>query len=203
RLDLVARGTTSISSKLSAHIEPITLSDIMVVNGKKLSYIGGSVSKNCFKNIKADLGKIKVASEVVKLFYEFVKPEKEDCTLFNLIEEFLNILNTDEEYDNELLLSFFTLKFLVTLGYMPEFYDCVICKNKILPDGNGINFSFGGVVCKNCASGKSNFLISENAIKVLRMVAVEDYKKINKLNIDDGLRENLIKIINSYCDYCR
>ena len=51
KLDLVARGTAKITSKLAGHLEPISLSNLMIINGKKFNYIGGAVCVNSFFNI--------------------------------------------------------------------------------------------------------------------------------------------------------
>ncbi len=203
RLDLVARGTVKPTSKLAAHIEPITLSDIMVVKGKKLSYIGGSVSKECFKNIKNDLVKIRAVSEVFNLFFDFIKQEKRDSELFVLLLEFLYILNDDNNCDPPLLLSFFKFKFLVILGYTPELYSCVSCKNKIYSKVNEINFELGGVICENCLSEKSDFFMSENVIKMLRIFITGDCSKLNKFNLKDDVKSNLRDVVDSYREYIK
>ncbi len=201
RLDLVARGTAKFTSKLSAHIEPITLSDIMVVKGKKLSYVGGSVSRECFKNIKNDLVKIRVVSEVFNLFFEFVKLEKRDSELFALLLEFLYILNDDVDCDSRLLLSFFKFKFLIILGYTPELYKCVTCQTRISLDENKINLSLGGLICKKCNFENNSLEISNEAIKILRLVRDKNFDYLLRVKIDSDLFRELEIVINDFYNY--
>ena len=52
KLDLVARGTQKISSKLAGHIEPLNLCEIMIIKGKQYNYLGSALCENSFLNIK-------------------------------------------------------------------------------------------------------------------------------------------------------
>ncbi|MBU4375223.1 DNA repair protein RecO [Patescibacteria group bacterium] len=152
KLELVARGARKITSKLAAHLEPINLSEVMVVRGRQFDYIGGAVSQNCHANLKSDLEKLLIAGQAINIFNKLIKRGEGDGKIFILLQDFLNILDKDKEFNCELLLDFFILKLLVRLGYRPELHNCVVCKNKIKPTGNKFDLSKGGLVCADCAS---------------------------------------------------
>lgn len=204
RQELVARGTRKISSKLSGHIEPLTLANIMIVRGKHYNYLGSAINENSFINIKNDLDKLYLAGEAINIFKKLVKENEKDEFLFGLLDNFLKILN-NKEFDlknRELFLSFFIFKLIGELGYSPELFNCVVCKNKITPGKNKLSLSKGGIICAKCKiDDKSILTISDNCIKVLRMAASHKQEKLTKLNLEKKLVHEINNIIRSFYKY--
>lgn len=231
KLELVARGARKITSKLAAHLEPLNLSEIMAVRGRQFDYIGGAVSQNCHANLKSDLEKLLIAGQAINIFNKLIKHGERDGGIFILLQDFLNILDENKEFNYELLFNFFILKLLVQLGYKPELYNCVVCKNKIEPAGNKFDLSKGGVICDDCAlpppvlpaqawrAGLIPLLIrrgggersktgerlpiSDNCIKVLRFAIINNLNKPIKLKIDNKLNKEINNIINLFLNYYR
>src|SRR3989338_10081061 len=73
KLDLGARGTQKLLSKLAAHIEPLNLGEIMAVRGRQYDYLGSIVSENIFSGLRGDYDKIRAAGEILKLVNDAVK----------------------------------------------------------------------------------------------------------------------------------
>lgn len=202
KLDLVVRGAQKSSSKLAAHIEPITLSNIMVVKGKKLSYIGGAVGKDFYKNIKEDLSKLRVVGECFSLFLQHVREGRADVGLYELLNSFLSALDGENNYSPSLASVFFKFIFLSQLGYQLELKNCVICQVKILEENNKINFSHGGLICGSCkARDGQSIPISTNAIKVLRLSSGNNLSNLIKIKVEENLLEELCEIVDKYCKY--
>lgn len=203
KLELVARGTKKISSKLAGHLEPISLSNLMIVNGRQFDYIGSAVSENCFSVIKNDLDKLQLAGQAINIFNQLIKAEQRDENVFKLLQSFLDILNQKDllTEKQELLYNFFIFKLLIFLGYKPELYHCLICKKKILPNGSSFDLFRGGLVCKNCSKSKHSLVISENCIKVLRFVAIKDLTDLVNLKIDKRLNKEVCDIVSSFLQY--
>lgn len=206
KLELVARGARKFRSKLAGHIEPISLSKLMVVRGKVFDYVGSAVNENSFLNIKSDLDKISVAGRAISVFKKHVKEDEKDENTFKLLEDFLRLVNAsvlpskDKADDYNLLLNYFVLKLLVNLGYKPELKVCVACSAKLLPKNNKFDLARGGVICGKCSS-KDRLTISENCVKVLRIVIDSNFEKIIKLKINNNLSKEVIKIISSFYKY--
>ncbi len=201
RLELVARGAKKVSSKLAGHIEPIILANIMVIRGKRYDYLGSAINENSFLNIKNDLDKLSIAGKAVNVFQKLIKENEKDEKLFKLLEDFLETLNNYELRitNYELFFYFFVMKLLVELGYTPELYNCVVCKKKIEPGNNKFNLNKGGVAHNTCLVGEqSSLTITDNCIKVLRMVVNDDLKKLTKLKIDSNLNKEVKKISSSF-----
>jgi len=202
KLELVARGTKKISSKLAGHIEPISLSDIMVVRGKQYDYIGSAVSNSCYRAIKSDLDKLQIAGKAIRIFNKLVRPEQKDEDIYILLQDFFNEINKkDLSVDYELLYNFFILKLLVILGYGPELYYCAECRQKVKPEGNKFDFMKGGLICNNCKTDGNSLTISENCIKVMRFTINKKFTNISKLKIENSINNEIKKIISSFLEF--
>src|SRR3989338_1050697 len=121
KLELTARGAKKIKSKSAGHLEPLNLSDIMVVRGRRYDYVGAAVSENCFSNIKNDLAKLAVAAQAVKIVDQAIRPGVVDEKIFELLEEYLEVLDTAKKdffarggsaLGEKIFASFFVLKLL-------------------------------------------------------------------------------------------
>ena len=207
KLELVVRGAKRLKSKLAGHLEPITLSNIMAIRGRRFDYAGSAFGESYFPNIKSNLDKLYSAGRAFMIFKKIVKDGERDYKLFKLLGSFLEVLdhNMLPAVGYELLVNFFILKLMVSLGYKPELYNCLVCNSKIEPNGNSFNISRGGLVCLKCnrPNNTQALTISDNCIKVLRLAADDNhnFEKLAKLKINKNLTKEVIKIIESFSKY--
>ncbi len=199
RMDLVARGTKDIKSKLAGQIEPISLCDIMIVKGKKLDYLGAALAKNSFLNIKNDLDKIVIAGKAMKIYLDHVRPDEPEAGLFFLLKDYLEALEDFEIKKHELFFSFLLLKFASLSGFSPELYNYIETEEKIKPDNNFFDFSRGGIVLRK--QNENSFQISADCIKILRLAVNENFKSLNNIKIEEKLAQEAIAMINKFFQY--
>jgi DNA repair protein RecO len=175
----------------------------MVVRGKRWDYIGSAVSQESFLEIKNDLDKVQAAGEACKIFSRQIKSGEVDKNLYNLLCDFFNILNklSVKPEKSQLLLHFFILKFLVILGFQPELYKCIDDNKPIKPGENCFNLSKGGLVCGQCPRDKYHLTISDNTIKILRLVINDNFEKLNKLNTNNKTENETKNIIRTFYQY--
>ncbi len=133
----------------------------------------------------------------------------------------------------------FQINILDLTGFSPELNNCVFCEKPIKPDKNYFSFSMGGVVGKECILQKSskslvgryepsftsetsaseglhlpNVLISDNAIKLLRLLQfkgnnTEEYnehldkcfKIIRKLKTNQKLVSDSVFLMNKFIEF--
>jgi len=181
KLELVARGTKKILSKLASHLEPITLSDLMVIKGRQLDYVGTAISEENFKIIKKDLEKIFLVGEIINLFNSLVKEQEKDPQLFYLLRDFLFLVNEDKVDKNktELLSTAFKIKLIDILGYTPNFENCIVCGQKNISKDYVFDFAKGGIVCQKC-----EMQFNKSAQKFEHYL-IENYKKVFGFNFKD------------------
>ncbi|MEK7557587.1 MAG: DNA repair protein RecO [Patescibacteria group bacterium] len=205
KLELIARGIKKSKSKLAAHLEPITLADVMVVRGKKYDYIGSAISENCYFDLKSSLEKIKAAGEVIRILNLIIKIGDCDKEIFELLISYFDFLNSvKEESDYDLFVQLFIFKLLIKSGHKPELYYCVSCRKKILPTNNKFDLTKGGIICFKCFSQlekKHQLIISENSIKILRLAVENDFKQLANISVNNDIKKEIINIINSFFKY--
>ena len=201
RVELIARGTQKISSKLAPHLEPITLTNIMAIRGRKGDYVGGAISENCFPEIKNNLEKIYAAGSAIKIFSKLMSHHEKDERIFDLLLNFLLALSElDTEKNKQLnydfLKSIFVFKLLSLLGYEPQLFECVSCGKKITPGNNKFDYARSGIVCANCFSADG--VITDTAIKVLRLFSENGMEDIIRIKIEEDLMVEVIDIVSRY-----
>lgn len=185
RLSLLARGASKLNSKLAAHIEPISLSQIMVIKGKGFDYLGSAIMTQSFAGIKGDLNKLYFAGRALEFFSRLIKEGEEDEALFNWLEKWLISLDQvetegslDKDNGNFRLLLFY-FRTLAILGYALSLDRCLACRQLIVAGNlNRLDLIRGGLICPHCQSENANynfsqfnqsvFTISDNCIKLWR-----------------------------------
>ena len=202
KLELMARGAKKIKSKLAGHLEPFNLTDIMAVHGKKYDYVGGASSQNCYSGIKNDLAKLAQAGRSVKNINDLIKPGLADEKIFDLIISYFDALEKSKKGCGTIS-SIFMLNFLSYLGQKPELTACLVCAGKIKPGKNKFNLARGGLVCPVCADLKAahQAIISDNAIKLLKLALRCNFKEFIKIKIDQKTEKEFEKIIELFFQY--
>lgn len=205
KLELVARGTKKIKSKLAGHLEPIGLVDLMIIPGRQTDYIASATVQLSFTKIKSDLAKLVVVGQLFKIFDQLIKPAQADKKIFKLLLEFLILLEADKisQADYQLFNHFFIWQLVAILGHSPQLYYCQVCQNKILPGSNKFNLAKGGLVCAKCAGQviSQQLTISDNGIKLLRLAGQKNLDQLIKITINNRLKQETIKIISSFLNY--
>jgi len=136
KVDLIARGSVKLSSKIAAHIEPLNLCDLMIVKGKQYDYLGSCVSEDIFGQIKKSYSLSCVAGDALKLTAEIIKGQENDEHIFMMLKKFLQTINdinirATNETALRLLSLGFTLKLISMLGYQPNLQNKLVGNAKI------------------------------------------------------------------------
>lgn len=122
RLDLIARGTKKLSSKLAGHLQPGNLVDLMVINGRQIAYAGAASSLECYPAIKQDLDKLAAAQEVLVTSERLLRVSQPEEAIFELLRDFFTILDKiqSEPIFYDFLAQGTLLQALGHLGYQPD-----------------------------------------------------------------------------------
>lgn len=218
KLSLVARGAKKLNSKLSGHLEPLSLVDVLIIKGKGFDYIGSALGRQAFLGIKDDLNKLYFAGSALRSFNILVRENQPDERLFLLLQRFLEVVDNYPDNDfgrenGELLYVFFALKLLSELGYRPEMHECLSCRNKIKSGRNYFNLKNGGLVCENCFKEEFSIYekqgirpaeiltISDNCIKLMRFMTDNKLETASKLRLDKKFIKELSVLVNNFITF--
>ena len=183
RLYLLARGACKWKSKLAAHLEPVSISKILVIKGKGFDYVGSALISEAFINIKQDLNKLYFVGQALSLFNLLVKQGEADAELYQWLETWLHNMDKAEsgelfnKEDGRFRLAVFSWHLLSLLGYGVQLQACVVCKQGLRAGKNNFDLSRGGLICSECQlklnyplGGSQLLPLSDNCIKLLRLV---------------------------------
>lgn len=213
KLLLVARGALKPQSKLAAHLEPLNLADIMIITGRSFDYIGSAVSRNIYYGVRDDLNKLYYAGRVLNLLNKLIQLEQGDEHIFLLLMEVLDILDSFINFtkeDGSLLIVSFTLSLLTALGYRPELQHCLNCLSMINPGTNHFNLLNGGLVCETCTNQIREqekrlpnhfYQLSDDVIKILRFISVNDLKQNRRLRVNHKLIKELSLVVDQFVNF--
>lgn len=211
KLSLVARGSKKFKSKIAAHIEPISLVDMMILKGKVFDYLGSAIIKKAYLNIKTDLNALYFVGAALALFDSQVKEAAEDEELYLFLTDWLDLIeerfapNLDKE-NGGLLYNYFVVRLLTILGYKPELRYCLDCRKAIKPGNNYLNLRLGGLICGDCLeSNQQKYLpneilkISDDCIKLLRIFSENSEYQVIK--VSPVILRELSRLTKSLIDF--
>jgi len=218
RLQLVARGAKKLKSKLAGHIEPLTMADIMIIRGRGYDYLGSSLTRESYYNLRSDLNKLYFAGQALSIYLRLTEESPEEPDLFFLLSEWLSYIDSysvDVELDKNkgnLLLAVFIFRFLSQTGNRPELRFCVACRRAITSGGNFFDFSAGGLICEPCFNRlkllegtrpEQRTIISDNSIKAMRFIMDSELSEALRLSSDKKIAKELLSLASRFLDFVR
>lgn len=212
KLSLIVRGSKKLQSKLAGHLEPFNFVDLMIISGKSRDYVGSAVLRESFLTLKDDLNSLYYAGQGLNWLNRLSEEGEADQEIFSLLLGYLSFFNnkknqTLSQEEGEILFSFFMFKVLSKLGYKPQLQTCLNCAQKLKPGKNYFNLKNGGLICANCfktikeAEKIELLAISDNCIKLLRLLTDEETPTIPNLKIDKKLIKELSILTLGFLNY--
>ncbi len=118
KIQVAARGTKKLESKLRYHLEPFSYSHLILVEGKNFRIVKDAVLINQFLLMQKDLGTTKIAYKIMNLVDELIVGEEKDEEIWNLLSEALKELNVGDTISH--IVKKFQDDLLKLLGYDPK-----------------------------------------------------------------------------------
>jgi len=118
KINVQAKGVKKVESKLRGHIEAISHSQLILVEGKNSLILKDAFLLDQFLNIKKDLEKIKTAKQIVNLIDEAMVGQERDDDVWKLVLETFTMLNNVVDVKNVVIA--FEKKLIGLLGYDSE-----------------------------------------------------------------------------------
>ena len=192
-IGVMAKGCKSLKSNLRSVTDKLTYANFTIYYKKeKLSILSEASVINNFSNIKKDIEKISYSSFLIDLTNQVYK-QSESKELYDLLIS--SLIKINDSFNPLVITNIIELKYLQYLGVMPNLEACSICCDK-----NVITLSSdkGGYLCKKCHTNEP--IVSEKAIKLVRMYTLVDIKKISKLDLNNKVVNEVNNFIDLYYD---
>lgn len=198
KVKAIAKGSRKTTSKLAGSLEPYMLVDFELYEGKTFYTVTGANVINNYPTVHTDLEKIAKVFYIGELIDKFLEEGQKNIPAFEMLTKALGFL---EENKSDLVIRIFELKLVESSGFLPELRNCVHCREKLTAGNNFWDNIEGGVICERCyLKFGHGSLISDNAIKSLRVIENEDFDLAVKFKPDIKIRQELDTILGEYID---
>ena len=192
-IGIIAKGARTLKSEFRVSTAKLSYAyfNIIYKEGKLSTLVSADII-NPFKSIIKDINKISYAVYILELSEQVVKQTNQN--IFDLMLS--GLIKINEGYDPLIIMNIIELKYLDYLGVMPVLDRCSVCgsTNNIVT----LSSDKGRYVCKNCYSTEK--IISEKAIKLIRLFYYVDISKISKLEIGDVSKKEINDFLDMYYD---
>jgi len=200
KIRAVAKGTRKPGSKLAGHLEPFTLSRLMIARGQRFDYVTQAQTLRSFREIRDNLVLMGHACYLAELVDQFAEEQIKNQALYDLLLSALD--NLTQARDLGLLLRHFELHLLALAGYQPELYRCLSCKSELEPVVNAFSPAAGGMLCPRCAAAATWCReISVDVLKCLRYLQANEYAQASRLRLTPALHWELETLLGETLRY--
>lgn len=97
KIEALGRGTRKIISKLASHLEPPSVVDLLIIQGKVFDHIAGAKRLEEFSTLRSDFSRLLEFARIAGVFDQEVKLEHKDNFLYDLLYKFMMNLNSAPE----------------------------------------------------------------------------------------------------------
>ncbi len=203
KIRAIAKGVRRLTAKLAGSLEPFSLTNLVLVEGKKdLDIICGAEIVSSFKDLRQSLKKTAAAFFLCELVDKLTGEKEPHANIFEKLKKALGKLNSKKSLDLELVTDYMMINVLADLGYRPEIKKCQNCGGKITAVGGKNFFSpkLGGVLCPKCSSkGNQALSVSIETLKILKLFLEYDINIIDRISPKDTAE--LSKILERFLEY--
>lgn len=192
KIEVVAKGTKRILSKLNPHLEPITHLKMMVAKGRGFDKLANAVTIDAFDDLKfsGNLHLNTLIGYAMEATDKMTYPLYRDQQVYDNLLAWLQFMEGEKAHTltNDQLYYYsnaYVLRLLSSLGFKPELKRCIECSKGLLFPKLTYDFIKGGVICEKCKqiSLISEFYdISDSVIKILDITLNESYATLANYN---------------------
>ncbi|HEY0756039.1 MAG TPA: DNA repair protein RecO [Ktedonobacteraceae bacterium] len=214
KLNAIAKGARRPVSKLAGHVELLNRSQLQIAVGRNLDIITQVEMRENFLRLRTELWHMTCGFYLAELVDRFVEERVPHIDVYNLLLQTLRYLDADASVQMQqrlqekasaetpntgktpLLLRYFELHLLTSVGYAPGLQNCSSCSHELLPQENGFKASLGGALCPQCSHLWERRL-SLNALKVLRYMQNHPWHESARVRLNASLQMELEGIMHS------
>jgi len=219
KFSAVAKGIRRPISKKTGHLELLCRSQLQVAVGRNLDIVTQAQGLESFLHMREELWHLTCGLYLTELVERFIEENTPHTDVYKLLLESLRALDSDaievqqqrlqqtqaiedvaqkdmvgetndQRNRTKLLMRYFEIYLLSSVGYEPVLRSCANCDTELRPEENGFAPSLGGALCPNCSHLWSQS-ISMNALKILRLLHRSDWSQVPRFRLDAHLHTEL------------
>jgi len=201
KIEAIAKSLRKARSKLAAHIEPITKTEIFIVRGRHFYILAGSVPVDRYAGIHSDLSKLHAAGALCQLIDACSPFEVSDTREQSLLEDSLGLIDKAalNQRQQNFLVHCFAWQLINLLGFRPDIITCIFCKDKL--NGEPLLFSarHGATAHQRCLRGNGidSLTLTLPAIKGLAYMLAAPIEDCLLLRAQNGALDEMSKVVEA------
>lgn len=200
KIKAVAKGIRKTKSKFGSRLEPFTYIDMLLYEGRELDIITQAEILISFKEIRADLEKLKYGSVMLELVDKVGQEREEAEDIFSCLLSALKALKGASER-LLLLLGIFELKLMSAAGFHPHVKSCALCGRDIGGEPT-FSFKYGGLLCSECRlKDEEALLISKPCRHLIEQVFKVSLNRWQQIEAPSSCQSELFKLAQLFTLY--
>jgi DNA repair protein RecO (recombination protein O) len=200
KLRAVAKGARKLLSRKAGHLQPFTRVALMLSHGRDLWIVTQAETVDTYLPIRQDLLRTGYAAYTAELLDRFTYEEGENSLLYRLLVETLERISNEE--DAFWAVRYFEIHLLDLLGFKPELFECVVCREPIQPEDQFFSLLQGGVMCPRCGSHEAVLKpVSLEALRFLRHFQRSTYLVAHKARVPEVVRQEMEALLQVYLTF--
>ncbi len=200
KIRAVAKGVRRPTSRKAGHLEPLTRVKLQLAKGKNLDIITQAEASELYAGLRQDLASIGHANYVAELLDRFTMEREENQSIYQLALATLDRLSGGDP--PTVVVRYYQLRLLDMVGFRPELFQCLGCREEIAPEDQYFSIEQGGVLCPRCGRAERKARsISLAGLKVLRHYQRSPYEVAAQAGIRPEVEREVEALMEAYFTY--
>jgi DNA repair protein RecO (recombination protein O) len=200
KIRAVAKGVRRATSRSAGHLEPFTLTDVLLAVGRELDVVSQADTLASFRRVREDVVLTSHAYYLVELADALTQERLENHAVFDALLDGFSALAAAEP-DTRLVLINYLLRLLDALGFRPELFECVVCRATIEPGANAFSAFLGGVVCPGCRRREASARpILNDRLKLVRFLQRTGGQGASGLRVAEPVSQDAEVVLRDYAE---
>lgn len=202
RISAIARHAKKSRKRFGSALEPFTLVEVQVT----LKEHGLNRLEQCriieqHGRIAVDIKKLAYGHYILELIHNLTPERDSNPDIFSLLVYCISQL-TGAGF-REGFMRLFELRLFSLLGYQPQFYRCVSCRQPFsLRETYTFSVKMGGIVCSACTKGRHDLLpLSKGTIRIFQQAQNLQLVKLNRICFSAAEQEEGKNIFGRFLEY--
>ena len=186
KIDVIAKGVLRSKSRMSGHLEPLTLVEVVLAHGRSMDVVTQAQTIDAFPAAHADLDRLSAGIYLLELADRITVEHADAEGLHDLLHTALVRLARGD--GQQVVQRTFELALLDATGFRPELVTCLQCSTPVPVEEAWWAPVEGGVLCASCARAHPDAQpIDATALRVLRAFQSQSYEEAGRIRLTDEL----------------
>ena len=196
KIDTVAKGLLRSRSRMAGHLQPMTLVEVVLAQGRNMDVVTQVQGVEAFGDIRADLDRLSAAMYFLELADRFTVEHADARAVYDLLHAALVRLARGD--GQQTVTRIFELELLDVTGFRPEWSTCLGCGQPVASDVASWSPLEGGVYCARCADRRAEVSpLDPTVLRVLRAYQQQPYEEAGRIRLTDELAARLEQVMHA------